>query len=248
MPSNSVCARLVPIMMLVLTGSGCMGSFHDQGVPPRMSNLDEAIPVNDVLINQPPEVERPFTRVAMDDTSIWNKQDAIYFRDTRAYRPGDILTVNIFINDSARLNNRSAADGTLTGSLIANTSGSVGKHAVPVIDATGSVDALAEKERGGTINRAERIRLQIAAAIIHAAPNGNLHIIGSQEVRVNHEMRVLTVQGIIRAKDILPDNSVPYEKIAEARISYGGNNTRPPRVRRDPGIFRQVGSRIGIGS
>ena len=65
---------------------------------------------------------------------------------------------------------------------------------------------------------------------------------------MNHEMRVLTVQGIIRAKDILPDNSVPYEKIAEARISYGGNNTRPPRVRRDPGILRQVGSRIGIGS
>lgn len=240
--------RLVCLVPAAAALSGCLGAFHDQGVPPRMSNLDEAVPMQDVLINQPPEVERPFTRVAMEDNSIWNKEDAIYFRDTRAYRPGDILTVNISINDSARLNNRSAADSTLAGAITANTSGSIANHSVPVVDATGTLDATGEKERGGTINRAERIRLQIAAAIVHAAPNGNLHIIGSQEVRVNHEMRVLTVQGVIRAKDILPDNSVPYEKIAEARISYGGNNTRPPRVRRDPGLFRQVGSRIGIGS
>lgn len=238
--------RLLAIFVTASVLSGCMPAFHDTGIPPRMSNLDEAIPIHDVLVNQPPVVQRAHLRMEMEDNSIWNKQDAVYFRDTRAFKPGDILTVRIAINDSARLNNRSAADRTLTGSLTANTTGKVHNWTVPVVDATGTLDAEGERERGGSVNRAERIQLQIAAAIIHAAPNGNLHIIGSQEVRVNHELRVLTVQGVIRAKDILPDNSVPYEKIAEARISYGGNNTRPASVRRDAGVSAQAANRLGL--
>lgn len=246
MRNRKSAGRAVAIIAALTGLSGCLPAFHDNGIPPRMSNLDEAIPIHDVLVNQPPEIVRANLRATMEDNSIWNKQDAIYFRDTRAYKAGDILTVRISMNDSARINNRSAVDTSLNGSLTANTTGTVHNWTVPVVDATGALDAEAEREKGGTINRAERIQLQIAAAIIHAAPNGNLHIIGSQEVRVNHEMRVLTVQGVIRAKDILPDNSVPYEKIAEARISYGGNNTRPPSVRRDPGLIRQAASRVGV--
>ncbi len=45
---------------------------------------------------------------------------------------------------------------------------------------------------------------------------------GSQEVRVNHEVRVLTIAGIVRPLDVSRDNMIAYDKIAEARISYGG--------------------------
>ncbi len=64
-------------------------------------------------------------------------------------------------------------------------------------------------------------------------PNGNLMVEGRQEVRVNDELRVLTIAGLVRPADIGPDNVVAYERIAEARISYGGRGPvqevqRPP--------------------
>ena len=53
-------------------------------------------------------------------------------------------------------------------------------------------------------------------------PNGNLMIAGHQEVRVNFEACDLQSAGIIPREDIDSTNTISHEKIAEARISYGG--------------------------
>jgi flagellar L-ring protein precursor FlgH len=69
-------------------------------------------------------------------------------------------------------------------------------------------------------------------------PDGNLMVAGSQEVRVNFELRQLSVAGIVRPRDISKDNTISYEKIAEARISYGGRG-RLTEVQQ-PGIGQQI--------
>lgn len=74
----------------------------------------------------------------------------------------------------------------------------------------------------GSVDRDEKIDLKVAAVVTQRLPNRNLVVHGRQEVRVNFEVRDLQIAGVIRPQDISSDNAISYEKIAEARISYGG--------------------------
>jgi flagellar L-ring protein precursor FlgH len=140
-------------------------------------------------------------------------------------RIGDVITVKISIKDRATIDNTStrARDSSLSlgQSLSYSTAiGSLNGQGDGSLDAS-SKGGTASTGKGG-INRSETIDLLVAAVVTDVLPNGHLVIKGTQEVRVNFEMRELTVAGIVRPRDVLTDNIVSYERIAEARISYGG--------------------------
>lgn len=151
----------------------------------------------------------------------WQGGPADLFRDRRARRPGDVLTVEVAIDDRASLNSN------LNRSRKATISGALG-FAVDWLgiggDGSADVDSDTSSSTAGqgSIARAERIRVAVAAVVTGVLPNGHLIIAGSQEVRVNAELRELTVAGIVDPGDVSGDNTVAYDKIAEARISYGG--------------------------
>ena len=77
----------------------------------------------------------------------------------------------------------------------------------------------------GTVKRIETVTLRLAATVTQVLPNGNLVVGGRQEVRVNAELRELAVQGVIRPQDIASDNTIKHDRLAEARIAYGGRGT-----------------------
>jgi flagellar L-ring protein precursor FlgH len=83
-------------------------------------------------------------------------------------------------------------------------------------------NSVSSSNGNGDINRSEQINLSVPAVVTGVLPNGNLVIKGSQEVRVNFELRQLTIAGIVRPSDISRDNTIAYDRIAEARIAYGG--------------------------
>ena len=172
--------------------------------------------------------------------SLWRNGARTFFHDQRAGKVGDILTVNVTISDKAQLNDETQANRT--SSVNGGFNNLFGletllKHAAPGLNAASLVNtnsALAQDGKG-SVNRAETVAMTIAAVVTSVLPNGNLTIQGSQEVRVNNEVRQLTVAGIVRPEDITAANTINHTQIAEARVSYGGKG-QVTQVQRTPTI------------
>jgi len=162
----------------------------------------------------------PRTHTPVSYRSTWDDGTDLY-RDPRARRVGDVVTVVILMQDKAKLDNKTgrSRDSQIKVGLdwLANIAGwqDTGQGSANLNSNTSTKGA-------GQIDRTEDIKLSVAAIVTDVLPNGNLMISGSQEFRVNAEMRVLNVGGIVRPRDISRGNTISYEKIAEARVSYGG--------------------------
>ena len=152
--------------------------------------------------------------------SLWDDSKGDLFRDPRASKVGDVITVNISINDRATMGNSTdrSQEAKVNNSFTGATSLGPGYTA----DGSLGFDSKSAATGKGNIDRAEKIQLNIAAVVTNVMPNGNLLISGSQEVRVNYELRELKMAGVVRPRDISRENTISYEKIAEARIAYGG--------------------------
>jgi flagellar L-ring protein precursor FlgH len=160
--------------------------------------------------------------------SLWRPGARAFFIDQRANKPGDILTVVININDTAKLSNSTSAQRqNATNRSVKNALGleTLAAKILPKgYDPSNAINQSGSTSSAGTgsMNRQEQIQLTVAAVVTGVLPNGNLIIQGSQEVRTNGELRQLTVAGIVRPQDISSSNTIQHTQIAEARISYGG--------------------------
>ena len=129
------------------------------------------------------------------------------------------------INDKATLGNASGRSQTTKDGVVVDfgyNNGSSAASSNQPAKLLGDLSSSASTQGQGNIDRSEQIQVSVAAVVTRVLPNGNLVISGSQEVRVNYELRQLTVAGIVNPLDISLNNTVAYDRIAEARISYGG--------------------------
>jgi flagellar L-ring protein precursor FlgH len=161
--------------------------------------------------------------------SLWASGARSFFKDQRASKIGDIVTVMIDISDKAELSNQTTR--TRTSEESANMSNLLGLEdtiAQKLLPGGFSPDAALDlgadstASGQGSVNRKEKVELTVAAVVTQILPNGNLVIQGHQEVRINFELRELSVSGIVRPEDISFMNEIKHSQIAEARISYGG--------------------------
>ena len=164
--------------------------------------------------------------------SLWRKGSSGFFQDQRASKVGDIITVNISAKDTASLKNKTEQTrDTNKDSVNVNAFAGFEKYAddyLPKgVDVRNLFDVKSDHEvtGEGKIDRSEKIDMTMAAVVTQVLPNDNLVIEGTQEIRVNYELRQLTVRGIIRRADISSANVIDSDKIAELRVSYGGRGS-----------------------
>jgi flagellar L-ring protein precursor FlgH len=217
--------QLTHAILAVLALSGCSDLAHVGREPdfsPLAPNLEHqalyTLPLPDVTDR----------RRAVDTASLWSSGQRSLLGDRRASRPGDILTVVIEIDDRAEISNssqrgRSGAQSMGVPQLFglpqrADARLPEGASMATAVD----LDSSSSFQGSGSVSRNERLTLRVATTIIERLPNGVVRIEGSQEVRVNNELRELIVSGYIRPEDISRRNEIDYDRIAGARISYGG--------------------------
>ena len=216
-------------LVLVLVALTACGRNGGPGQPPEFSQpqfADEHLAM--MTAGLPIGILPPNAPAPLVTASLWTGERGSLLGDRRAIERGDILTVVIEINDRAQITNqtdrgRDASQEMTIGALFGLPERAAedlpgGATLAPGVDLGSSSSFSGE----GSVRRNEQLTLRIAATILNVLPNGVLAISGSQEVRVNNELRELLVTGYVRPADITRQNEITYDKIASARISYGG--------------------------
>jgi flagellar L-ring protein precursor FlgH len=228
----------VILAVLIVSFLGACGRRDHLGKPPSFSPPMESQEHNAMFSpGLPVRIEE---KRLVDQSSLWSGTSGSLLGDRRALQRGDIMTVVIEIDERAEISNssdrsRSGAENLSVPNLIGipqriDEALPEGATSSELVGITSSSSATGD----GSVKRKEKLTLRVAATVIDVLPNGVLSISGSQELRVNFELRELLVTGYVRPADISRQNEITYDKIASARVSYGGRgqitDVQQPRI------------------
>ncbi|MBL4854220.1 MAG: flagellar basal body L-ring protein FlgH [Robiginitomaculum sp.] len=228
----------------VIVLSACASS-KDLKLPKALPKNWQEQPSASLTANTAPKPEhikdRFSQRPASQMTSLWSSSPKSLFGDRRASQLGDILTVEIDIDDEAQLQNTVTTDYSTQKNLEISSFFGIPELVAKVLPAGASLSPAVDLTSGrnlsgqGNISRRERLTLRLAARVNAVLPNGYLSLIGRQEIMVNNELRYLQVSGVIRIADISRLNTITYDKIADAKIFYGGRGQITRTTEEKPG-------------
>lgn len=207
----------------LLSGCGALSRLAEVGRDPAMTPT--ADPTKEPAwrpVSMPMPAPEPSPNEA---NALWRSGSRAFFKDQRAAQVGDIVTVLVNMNDTANLKNVTSttrASGENAGA--ANLFGLETMLPKSIADPAKLLNLSSGNNNTGTgqISRNEAVTLRLAGIVTQVLPNGNLVVAARQEFMVNGELRELRVTGVIRPQDIASDNTVLHDRMAEARIAYGG--------------------------
>lgn len=216
--------RIASLLLLAVL-AGCT-SLEEIGAPPQFTPANQTDEHAAMIY---PALPRRIEAVrSVDRASLWSGTRQSLLGDRRAMEKGDILTVVIEIDEQAEISN--ASDRSRNGSENLGVPDLIGfpqrlDNRLPEgasSDSLVGINSSSSSSGDGSVKRREKLTLRVAATVVDVLPNGVLNIAGTQEVRVNFELRELLVTGYVRPADISRQNEITYDKIASARVSYGG--------------------------
>lgn len=215
-----------PVVLFALAGSIALGGCQDM-LRPQLTPVaqGQGLAENTQTLVQPPvSIPQPAQPAY---GSLWVPGSKQFFKDSRAHKVGDIVTVTVDESSSAAStagtsNSRSHTQQSGILGLL-NMGGKLVERGIPLTsDGLVNTDSDRSFDGSGKTNRTDTLSASIAAVVTQVLPNGLLVIQGQREVLVNYEKQVMVLQGIIRPEDITAQNTISSDKIAQARIAYSG--------------------------
>jgi flagellar L-ring protein FlgH len=224
--------RILALILVLAAVAGCAERRDHLGRAPSMSTIGttraDAPPIlsaERAAIAVPPPSP---ARFAYQQGSLWNGGPQGLLGDKRARGRGDILTIVIEIDEEAEIRNQTQRSRSGNEEMSVGALFGLNNRISDILPGDASLDPAVQygsesSSRGsGSVRRNEKLTLRLAATVVDVLPNGHFVIQGDQEVRVNFELRDLQITGIVRPEDVSRHNEIFYDKIAGARIAYGG--------------------------
>lgn len=215
-----------PFLLMTILAIPACGDLSQVGKAPEFSPVEGSYQHHAIYSTPMPRTTMPSG--ATYDSSLWNASSESLLGDRRAAQRGDILTVVIEIDDSAEISNSTGRSRSGSQTMGIPQFFGIPQRLNDKLPAGASMGSAVDTSSSSTfagsgdVSRSEQLTLRIAATVVEQLANGVLRIEGQQEVRVNNELRELIVTGYVRPSDISRQNEITYDKIAGARISYGG--------------------------
>jgi flagellar L-ring protein precursor FlgH len=144
--------------------------------------------------------------------------------DNKAYRVGDLLTVQVLENSSAQ---SSAETGTQRKSDV-----SANLIRPRQLDATVGFNTSGQFDGGGQTQRANKLLATLTVTVREVLPNGDLKVAGEQLLTVNNELQRVNLEGRVRPYDISDANVVMSTRLSDAKITYVGEGDVSERNKR----------------
>lgn len=223
-------------LLLVAGFGGCSG--NRQNIQPAI----QPMPPQQMIVRQP--------AAAPEDNggSLWQARSSFngLFIDTKARNVGDIVTVKI--DESAKASNKANTETERSSGLEAGIDKLFGFEdwwqdeilpevgsKWPKIDPFGNPSvkgSLKSDFKGdGETSRSGSLEAFITCRVVDVMANGNLKIVGTREVMVNHENQLIILSGTIRPRDISDRNVILSTFVADAKIAYSGSGVVDDRQR-----------------
>ncbi|GEN64085.1 flagellar basal body L-ring protein FlgH [Acetobacter oeni] len=207
---------------LFLSGCNGFGSLTEIGSPPSLTRTQD--PTRDTSYRPVTMPMPPLQPPPSEAASLWRPGSRAFFKDQRASQVGDLITVIVDITDNATIVDNTSATGSGTEAMGMPSLFGFQSKAISHLTSSSalSTSSSSGNTATGRIGRSETVTIRLAGTITQVLPNGNFVVVARQEVRINSELRELLVTGVARPQDITADNTVTHDRLAEARISYGG--------------------------
>ena len=182
------------------------------------------------------------------ENSLWQASNGLsgLFQDTKARNIGDIVTIEIAESSKAtnQANTTTGRDSSLSAGIdslfgiedwwqdkVLRALGTDMPKVNPFGSASVKGNMTSEFKGDGTTSRSGDLTAYITCRVTEVLPNGNLRIVGTREILVNHENQVIVLSGVIRPRDINDQNIIASRFIADAKIAYSGSGIIDDRQR-----------------
>lgn len=175
--------------------------------------------IEDFTATMPEEVpEMPASNGAIFQSG----RDKALFENAVARRVGDTVTINLQESTAAQKSSSTTTSKSSKVDMPTPTLAGAGisLHGNDILNF--DIENQREFDGAGDSQLSNKLQGSITVTVARRLANGNLVVRGQKWIGINQGKEFIRIQGVIRPVDILPDNSIPSFKVADANISYGG--------------------------